>query len=536
MNTGHEGSLTTIHANTPRDALHRLEMLVLMARRRPAAARRPRADRLGLRPDHPPRPPDRRQPPRQPHHRGVRPRGRRRHAAGPVRHALDSTTTPDTSRTSLLGPLRSTGLRPNFLDKLATHGVELPANAFERGLALTRTAGAAAVVAATSCWWSQARPAGAGQARATALRQVEFSDYPVVAARRARGAEVRRSRRRSSRTDSRCSGLDVQSLGESKAIMLAIDRSKSMHGAPLDQAVGGGEAVPDAEAELGPGRASCRSARRRWRRRGSSSPRSTPTSRCAGSRTDKTEGTALADAVVVSASELDSQDLAGRVLILLTDGRDVRSLASWDEAVRAARRAHVVVYADRARQRRPRARSRISRARPAAPSTRARRRPTSTASTPDRRRAEPHLAHVVHDRGAPGRRDQGRARQQARRPAAWPSCPGRAVLPGRSWLPSCARGRRRRPAAAARGRDARLPRRRARAGAAARGPDQAPRARPHRRRAAARRGEAPAARRSRPLLPALDQRLRGLRRFERVERLVETAALPCRPRRSSSAR
>jgi pilus assembly protein CpaF len=31
MNTGHEGSLTTIHANSPRDGLHRLEMLVLMA-------------------------------------------------------------------------------------------------------------------------------------------------------------------------------------------------------------------------------------------------------------------------------------------------------------------------------------------------------------------------------------------------------------------------------------------------------------------------------------------------------------------------
>ena len=31
MNTGHDGSLTTIHANAPRDALHRLEMLVLMA-------------------------------------------------------------------------------------------------------------------------------------------------------------------------------------------------------------------------------------------------------------------------------------------------------------------------------------------------------------------------------------------------------------------------------------------------------------------------------------------------------------------------
>ena len=31
MNTGHEGSMTTIHANTPRDALSRLEQMVGMA-------------------------------------------------------------------------------------------------------------------------------------------------------------------------------------------------------------------------------------------------------------------------------------------------------------------------------------------------------------------------------------------------------------------------------------------------------------------------------------------------------------------------
>jgi pilus assembly protein CpaF len=31
MNTGHDGSLTTVHANSPRDALSRLETLVLMA-------------------------------------------------------------------------------------------------------------------------------------------------------------------------------------------------------------------------------------------------------------------------------------------------------------------------------------------------------------------------------------------------------------------------------------------------------------------------------------------------------------------------
>jgi len=31
MNTGHDGSLTTVHANTPRDALMRLETMVSMA-------------------------------------------------------------------------------------------------------------------------------------------------------------------------------------------------------------------------------------------------------------------------------------------------------------------------------------------------------------------------------------------------------------------------------------------------------------------------------------------------------------------------
>jgi pilus assembly protein CpaF len=31
MNTGHDGSLTTVHANTPRDSLSRLETMVLMA-------------------------------------------------------------------------------------------------------------------------------------------------------------------------------------------------------------------------------------------------------------------------------------------------------------------------------------------------------------------------------------------------------------------------------------------------------------------------------------------------------------------------
>ena len=31
MNTGHDGSLSTVHANAPRDALARVETMVLMA-------------------------------------------------------------------------------------------------------------------------------------------------------------------------------------------------------------------------------------------------------------------------------------------------------------------------------------------------------------------------------------------------------------------------------------------------------------------------------------------------------------------------
>ena len=46
MNTGHDGSLTTIHANTPRDALYRLDTMVAMANLNipiaPSATRLPR--------------------------------------------------------------------------------------------------------------------------------------------------------------------------------------------------------------------------------------------------------------------------------------------------------------------------------------------------------------------------------------------------------------------------------------------------------------------------------------------------------------
>jgi pilus assembly protein CpaF len=131
MNTGHEGSLTTIHANTPRDALHRLEMLVLMGGvELPLRAVREQIASAFDLIIHLVRLID-----------GSRRVSRITEVFGLegdvvtlqdlfVTRAVDEEGFA-TSRTTLLGPLRSTGLRPNFLDKLSTHGVELPPNAFQ---------------------------------------------------------------------------------------------------------------------------------------------------------------------------------------------------------------------------------------------------------------------------------------------------------------------------------------------------------------------------------------------------------------------
>ncbi len=129
MNTGHEGSLTTIHANSPRDALARLETLVMSA-----GVELP--------------------------HRAIREQiasafdllvqiqrlvdGSRRitHISEVPGMESDVVTLqdifiaepPSESQNDgmhrLLSPLRSSGLKPHFLDKLAANNVVLPATFF----------------------------------------------------------------------------------------------------------------------------------------------------------------------------------------------------------------------------------------------------------------------------------------------------------------------------------------------------------------------------------------------------------------------
>jgi pilus assembly protein CpaF len=131
MNTGHEGSLTTIHANSPRDALSRLETLVMTAGvELPLRAIREQISsafdlliqisRLvdGSR--------------RITHITEVLRMESEVITLQEVFHAKppDEADASAGRATRLLSPLNCTGLKPNFLDKMAANGVVLQPSFF----------------------------------------------------------------------------------------------------------------------------------------------------------------------------------------------------------------------------------------------------------------------------------------------------------------------------------------------------------------------------------------------------------------------
>jgi pilus assembly protein CpaF len=132
MNTGHDGSISTIHANSPRDALARLETLVLTAGvELPLRAIREQIssafDLLVQ------------------IQRLVDGSRRLTHVTEVLRMESDVVTLQDifvakppdeetaqaTHAMRLLGPLQCTGLKPQFLEKMAASGVSLPPTFFE---------------------------------------------------------------------------------------------------------------------------------------------------------------------------------------------------------------------------------------------------------------------------------------------------------------------------------------------------------------------------------------------------------------------
>jgi tight adherence protein B len=138
-------------------------------------------------------------------------------------------------------------------------------------------------------------------------------------------------------------GLSAENLGSGKSVVLAIDRSQSMRGqALLDasaaaRAFVGAKAPADRIAIVAVGHRALQLSRFT-----SATIDADTTLRSVD--TDATRGTALYDAVVLSAKALADEPYSGRVLILLTDGQEVSSEASLAAAIDAAKDARVTVH------------------------------------------------------------------------------------------------------------------------------------------------------------------------------------------------
>jgi pilus assembly protein CpaF len=140
MNTGHDGSLTTVHANSPRDGLHRIETMVLMAGiELPVRAIRQQTSSAIDLIIHLDRMDD----------------GSRKvsHITEVQRMESDVITLQDlfeykieamAADRTITGRLYATGLRPVFLHKFQKHGIELSNELFRPGQPMTLASRAAA--------------------------------------------------------------------------------------------------------------------------------------------------------------------------------------------------------------------------------------------------------------------------------------------------------------------------------------------------------------------------------------------------------
>jgi pilus assembly protein CpaF len=128
MNTGHDGSLTTVHANTPRDALTRLETMAMMANLNIAekAIRRQIASAISL----------------------ILQVARFSDGTRRLTHVTEVTGMEGevvslqdlfvfekqgvTAEGRVIGNFTATGIRPKFSEKLKAAGFDLPANMFDQ--------------------------------------------------------------------------------------------------------------------------------------------------------------------------------------------------------------------------------------------------------------------------------------------------------------------------------------------------------------------------------------------------------------------
>ena len=183
-----------------------------------------------------------------------------------------------------------------------------------------------------------AQPAFAGSVR---IQSVDTSGFPAVRVTvlAPRGSAMPRLRENSVPV----TGYTAVNLGRQKAIVLALDRSQSMRGRPLINARAAARAVvgaagPDDQVGIvafghtafGLGRLSASAADAQ--------------SSLDGLSVDRQSGTALYDAIVLAARHLGAGDSPGRAIVVVTDGSDVSSNNTLQQAVVAAHAARASIY------------------------------------------------------------------------------------------------------------------------------------------------------------------------------------------------
>jgi tight adherence protein B len=135
----------------------------------------------------------------------------------------------------------------------------------------------------------------------------------------------------------------AQNLGRAKSVVLAIDRSQSMKGAPLANAIAAARAF--IASKPGQDRVAVTTFATSPMFLTDFSTRRADAAGVLGSiKVDPMQGTTLYDGLVSAAIRLESEPLAARVIIVVTDGNETRSGASLEEAVASANSAGAAVY------------------------------------------------------------------------------------------------------------------------------------------------------------------------------------------------
>jgi tight adherence protein B len=202
-----------------------------------------------------------------------------------------------------------------------------------------RSSSLAAALAVALALAAQAAGAAHGPARIAAISAARYPtiDATVVTARPNEPAPAVRENGR------KVVGLNTFNLGRGKSFVTAVDVSRSMVGKPLADAAAAARAFVDAKPNADRV-AIVAFGRRAVKLTGFSSSTIDADSALRSLSVDSRQGTALYDAVVIAARALKSDPLGARVIVLLTDGRDVSSRASLAQAVAAARDAGASIY------------------------------------------------------------------------------------------------------------------------------------------------------------------------------------------------